>query len=182
MLRAESRGSSSVTQDQKNKSLVINCNRSSLHIYTFWLRSNLCTKIYYSCTCSMQHAEAQKVKTFRSQDFPYGVSKSFSAQCAVHIYASKLHKSHLRHTCQSAKTFQTVWKLSKLSGKVPDNLKSFKTYSLLSWFEASFYGQFCKYAQNLSGRQCRHADGAFLPLPQGTKKIVGGPPWGGFMI
>ena len=69
-------------------------------------------------------------------------------------------------------TFQPVWKLSSLSGNFPDSPETFQTLQKLSrlykifqmvWnilklihsyvdVLALFYGQFCKYAQKLSGR------------------------------
>ena len=66
-------------------------------------------------------------------------------------------------------TFHTVNKLSRPSWNLPDCLETFQNvwklsspdlYNVLTWFQ----GKFCKYAQKNSGRQCRRADGVFLPL------------------
>ena len=92
-------------------------------------------------------------------------------------------------------TFQSVWKLSRLSNNFPDCVETFKTLWKLSKLSENFpncpkyfqtvwkpsklmlcfeliSSQFCRYAQKLSGRQCRHANGVFLTLPpcRPTKK------------
>ena len=59
-----------------------------------------------------------------------------------------------------AETFQILRKLSSLSGNFPNCLETFQTYNMFDLI----LGQFCRYAQKLSGRRCRHTDGVFLPL------------------
>ena len=94
-------------------------------------------------------------------------------------------------------TFQTVLKLSRLSQNFPDCPETFQTVQklyilsgifpdlcyVLTFFGANFVDT-CKNfpdAQKLSGRQCRHADGVFLPLgPSRPHLLVG--PFGGNII
>ena len=74
--------------------------------------------------------------------------------------------------CQ--KTFQTIRKLFKLSGNFLDCPETFQTVWKLSrqsgnfltdsTFQASFYVQFCINKQKISCRQCRHVDEIFGTL------------------
>ena len=64
-------------------------------------------------------------------------------------------------------TFQSVWNFFKPSGNFPDCPETFQTYTMF-WldFRVNFVNTRKNFpdAQKLSGRQCRCADGVFLPL------------------
>jgi len=76
----------------------------------------------------------------------------------------------------SPETFQTIWKLSRLSGNFPDCPETFQTYTMF-WldFSVNFVDTRKNFpdAQKLSGRQCRRADGVFLPLARTTGRLAG---------
>ena len=66
-------------------------------------------------------------------------------------------------------TFQTVRTLSRLSGNFPDCPETFQTVGKLSsWLDLRVNFVYMRKnfpdTQKLSGRQCRRADGVFLPL------------------